>query len=87
MTTSRMTLPMRAGSTIHRSFGIWATQATGFWLTIDLRKLDILYWHNWTFGNRGVKFVSRPPADLRISLKQRGGPTYRIELIRVPFTR
>ncbi len=31
--------------------------------------------------------MSRPPADLRISLKQRGGPTFRIELIRVPFTR
>ena len=31
--------------------------------------------------------MSRPPADLRISLKKRGGPTFRIELNRVPFTR
>jgi len=31
--------------------------------------------------------VSRPPASIRISLKERGGLTYRIELIRIPFTR
>jgi hypothetical protein len=28
--------------------------------------------------------MPRLPADLRISLKKRGGPTYRIELIRQP---
>ena len=31
--------------------------------------------------------MPRPPASIRISLKERGGPTYRIELVRVPFTR
>ncbi len=31
--------------------------------------------------------MSRPPASIRISLKERGGPTHRIELIRIPFTR
>ena len=31
--------------------------------------------------------MPRPPASIRISLKERGGPTHRIELVRVPFTR
>ena len=59
----------------------------GFWLTLDFPETSSYYWQNWTSDNRGIKFMSRPPADLRISLKQRGGPTFRIELIRVPFTR
>jgi hypothetical protein len=37
--------------------------------------------------NRGVKNVPRPRANIRISLKARGGPTYRIELVRIPFTK
>ena len=31
--------------------------------------------------------MSRPPASIRISLKERGGPTHRIELLKIPFTR
>ena len=31
--------------------------------------------------------MARTPADIRISLKQRGGPTHRIELVRIPFMR
>ena len=31
--------------------------------------------------------MSRPPASIRISLKKRGGPTHRIELVRIPFTK
>ena len=31
--------------------------------------------------------MPRLPADIRISLKQRHGPTHRIELVRAPFTR
>ena len=31
--------------------------------------------------------MSRPRANIRISLKARGGPTYRIELVRIPFTK
>ena len=31
--------------------------------------------------------MSRPPAGIRISLKERGGPTYRIELLKISFTR
>ena len=31
--------------------------------------------------------MPRPPASIRISLKARGGPTHRIELVRIPFTR
>ena len=31
--------------------------------------------------------MSRPPASIRISLKERGGPTHRIELVKIPFTR
>ncbi len=31
--------------------------------------------------------MSRLPADIRISLKKRGGPTHRIELIRQPVGR
>ena len=31
--------------------------------------------------------MSRPPATIRISLKERGGPTHRIELVKIPFTR
>jgi hypothetical protein len=30
--------------------------------------------------------VSRMPADIRIRLKRRGGRTYRIQLVRIPFT-
>ena len=57
------------------------------WRTLDLRTIAVLYCRHWTSGNQRVKIVSRPRADLRISLKERGGQTYRIELIRVPFTR
>jgi hypothetical protein len=31
--------------------------------------------------------VPRLPADIRISLKKRGGPTYRIELVQQPVGR
>ena len=31
--------------------------------------------------------MSRLPADIRISLKKQGGPTYRIELVRQPVGR
>jgi len=31
--------------------------------------------------------VPRPPADIRISLKKRAGPTHRIELVRQPVGR
>ncbi len=34
-----------------------------------------------------VKFVPRLPADIRISLKKRGGRTHRIELVRQPVGR
>ena len=31
--------------------------------------------------------MPRPPASILISLKERGGSTHRIELVRIPFTR
>ncbi len=31
--------------------------------------------------------MSRPSASIRISLKERGGPTHRIELVKIPFTK
>ena len=31
--------------------------------------------------------MSRPPAGIRISLKERGRPTLRIELVKIPFTK
>ena len=31
--------------------------------------------------------MPRPPANIRISLKERGGPAHRIELVKIPFTR
>ena len=31
--------------------------------------------------------MSRPPASIRISLKVRGGPTHRIELVKIPFNK
>ena len=31
--------------------------------------------------------MSRRPASIRISLKARGGPTHRIELVKIPFTK
>ena len=40
-------------------------------------------WHD----DGRVKIMPRKPADLRISLKRRGGKTYRIELIRQSLSR
>ena len=31
--------------------------------------------------------MSRPPASIWINLKERGGATHRIELVRIPFTK
>lgn len=31
--------------------------------------------------------MSRPLASMRISLKERGGPTHRIKWVKIPFTR
>jgi hypothetical protein len=46
-----------------------------------------LYHPDSTYNIWRVKFVPRLPADIRISLKKRGGPTHRIELVRQPVGR
>ena len=46
-----------------------------------------MYQPNSTYRISRVKFVLRLPADIRISLKKRGGPTHRIELVRQPIRR
>jgi hypothetical protein len=43
-----------------------------------------LYYPDRTCNTWTVKIVSRRQADIRISLKKRGGATYRIGLIRQP---
>ena len=49
--------------------------------------LDELYHPGPTYRIWRVKFVPRLPADIRISLKKRDGPTYRIELVQQPVGR
>ena len=49
--------------------------------------LAVLYQRYWICNHRRVRIVARLKADIRISLKQRGGPTYRIELVRQPMGR
>lgn len=50
---------------------------------------ELKHRHKWSmrpFGAKPrIKILPRRPADLRISIKRRGGGTYRIELIRQPF--
>jgi hypothetical protein len=46
-----------------------------------------VYQPDSTYGISRVKFVPRLPADIRISLKKRGGPTHRIELVQQPMGR
>jgi hypothetical protein len=46
-----------------------------------------LYHPDNTYSIWGVKFVPRISADIRISLKKRGGATHRIELVRQPAGR
>ena len=51
------------------------------------RRVTVLYLPGTICNIRRVKSVPRLPADIRISLKKRGGKTYRIELIRQPTGR
>ena len=37
-----------------------------------------------TYNIWRVRFLQRLPADIRFSLKKRGGPTHRIELVQQP---
>ncbi len=60
---------------------------TSVYPTLFSSRIDVLYHREITCNTRRVKFVPRLPAVIRISLKKRGGKTYRIELIRQPTGR
>jgi hypothetical protein len=46
-----------------------------------------LYYSESAYNIWSAKFVARLPADIRISLKKRGGPTRPIELVWQPVAR
>ena len=55
--------------------------------TLGLWTGDVSHLFARGYCKYGVKNVSGAQAEIRISLKRQGGPTYRVELISVPFTR
>ena len=55
---------------------------TCFYTVGFARRFGLLYHPGNTYNIWKVRIVPRIPADIRISLKKRGGQTYRIELVR-----